>query len=113
MSDNGLFFGGGFILLGLICVVLAIPLILGRVRRNPWYGIRISAAFESDEAWCRINRHGGRSLLYYGIALAAIGLFNSFALPARLHPVAILTIAFLPALLLIPMLIHLYRYPRS
>ena len=37
---------------------------------NRWYGVRIPAAFTSDESWFDINRYGGRLLLYWAVSIA-------------------------------------------
>jgi uncharacterized membrane protein len=52
-------------------VVLAIPLMLGKVPRNHWYGFRIERTMVSDEAWYRANRIGGRYYLFAGLAMLA------------------------------------------
>jgi len=54
-----------------LAIVIAVPLIRGRVGRNHWYGVRIPAAFVSDEAWFELNRYGGRLLLIWGFVIAA------------------------------------------
>ncbi len=41
-------------------ILLSIPLILGRVPRNPWYGVRTQRTMHGSEAeWYAINRKGG------------------------------------------------------
>ncbi len=65
-------------LAALIAGVAAVPLILGKVKRNPWYGVRIPAAFESEERWLEINRHGGKLLLRWAIVIAATALVGAF-----------------------------------
>lgn len=41
---------------------------------NPWYGIRIPAAFESEERWRELNCYGGKLLSAWGIVIGAIAL---------------------------------------
>lgn len=65
---------------GLVSILIALPLIRGRIKRNPWYGIRIPAAFESDERWYAINRYGGRLFLRWGIWVVLVAL-SGFPLP--------------------------------
>jgi hypothetical protein len=113
MSATTIVFGFGYLGMGLLFVALAVPLIRGRVRPNVWYGIRIRAAFASEEAWYRINRHGGKSLLVLGCTIAAIGILNVIFLPPNAGPPLVLGLAVLPGLLLVPFLVHVFRYPRS
>jgi len=65
-----------------LAISLAIPLIRRRVKMNPWYGVRIPAAFASEASWFEINRHGGWLLLAWGAALAATAAVGAF-LPRR------------------------------
>jgi len=59
-------------------ITVALPLIKGKVKMNPWYGVRIPAAFESDERWLEINRYGGRLLFNWGLANAVTALVGAF-----------------------------------
>lgn len=56
----------------------SIPLVAGRVKRNPWYGVRIPEAFESEERWRQINAYGGRLLLAWSMAIASTALIGMF-----------------------------------
>ncbi len=67
-----------YLLAAILVIALSIPLIRGKVKPNPWYGVRIPAAFASEEAWFDINRFGGRLLLRWGIALAITALAGAF-----------------------------------
>lgn len=54
-------------------VLLAIPLVLGWVPRNRFYGIRTRRALADDAAWYRINRGAAWSVIvsaafYLGVA---------------------------------------------
>ena len=44
-------------------------LVIRKVKRNQWYGVRIPEAFKSEKRWLEINQYGGRLLLRYGIAI--------------------------------------------
>ena len=61
------------------CYHVSVPLVLGLVPRNRFYGFRTRAAMESDSAWLRINRVAGVLL-----SLAAV----AYLLVARLAPTA-------------------------
>jgi hypothetical protein len=113
MHESCVVFGLGYVALGALSIGLAVPLIRRRIRPNAWYGIRIPAAFSSEEAWYRINRHGGKSLAYMGLAVAAVGAGNLLFLPEHPSPGVAVVEAFLPGILLVPTLIHVYRYPRA
>lgn len=65
-------------LAGVGAIAVAVPLIKGRVKMNEWYGVRIPAAFASEEAWLDINRFGGRLLLFWGIIVAATATVGAF-----------------------------------
>jgi len=59
--------------LGLLVVLVSLPLYFGRIKRNVIYGFRIAKAFESEENWYRINRHGARGLILWGLLMVAWG----------------------------------------
>ena len=54
----------------LVSIGLSVPLIKRKIKRNPWYGIRIPEAFKSEERWLEINQYGGRLFLAWGIVIA-------------------------------------------
>ena len=54
------------IVASIVLVVLAIPLILGLVPRNWFYGVRTPRTLASDEAWYPANHIGGVVLLALG-----------------------------------------------
>ena len=58
---------------GLITIGICIPLYLGKIKRNYWYGFRIRKAFESDENWYRINRYGAKVLMSWSVVLLVVG----------------------------------------
>lgn len=61
----------------LVTILISVPLIWKKVKMNHWYGVRIPAAFGSQEAWFDINRFGGRLLLFYGFVIAATAMVGS------------------------------------
>jgi uncharacterized membrane protein len=66
--------------LAVLMVGLCIPLILGKVPPNAWYGFRVPKAYASDEHWYRINRYGGKALAGWASLLVLTGLVK-FAMP--------------------------------
>jgi uncharacterized membrane protein len=69
-----------------IAIAAALPLATNRVKMNPWYGVRVPAAFDSDANWTELNRYGGRLLLVWGLTLAATAAVG--ALVRKAHWVA-------------------------
>jgi hypothetical protein len=65
----------------MLFIGLAIPLLIGKVRMNRWYGFRLKEAFRSDEHWRKINRYGARQLLLWAtLPIIAAVLPSLFAL---------------------------------
>lgn len=103
MSNASLLFFG----LGVLLAAVALPLILGKVPMNRWYGVRVPRAFESPEKWYAINRVGGLWLLADAGVLILGGalMFHSRRLdpPMILVPVAVVIAS------LVGMLVHVSR----
>lgn len=57
-----LYFAGGLLL-----VLLAVPLVLEKVKPNAIYGFRIQATLENPAVWYAVNKHFGRRLLLVGV----------------------------------------------
>jgi hypothetical protein len=66
------------LLTGLVTMVLCLPLINRQVPRNDLYGIRIAAAFESDQRWYDINAYGGRLMAKWSSLIVAAGICGFF-----------------------------------
>jgi uncharacterized membrane protein len=56
-----------FFIPSLLISVIAIPLLLGLIPRNRWYGIRTPQALSDENAWYRSNRFGGWTFLFSGM----------------------------------------------
>jgi hypothetical protein len=114
MDPIALTIGISWIVAGLLCVVLSIPLIRGQVGRNRIYGVRFSQSFQSEEAWRAINRFGGKRLAVWAIPLIVVGVVSLF-LPLQGKTGLALVLGFVPIIfLLIPVLeswrfAHKYR----
>lgn len=67
--------------LAVLLVIMAVPLILGRVRRNKWYGFRTEATLSSDEIWYPANKSMGWGLLWNGVILAVLVCAALFHVP--------------------------------
>jgi uncharacterized membrane protein len=53
---------GLFLFLPLLVIAVSVPLILGKVPRNHWYGFRTPKTLSSDSVWYPANRIGGKYL---------------------------------------------------
>ncbi len=63
-----------YCLVSLVIICLSVPLMMRKVKRNTWYGIRDSETFKSEERWLEINQYAGVLLLRWGIGLAIISI---------------------------------------
>src|SRR5262249_36502565 len=52
---------------GLILIGLSIPLILGKIGPNPWYGFRVRRTLSDPVVWYAVNAYSARRLLAVGI----------------------------------------------
>ena len=68
MSDNTIA-ALGFSIVGLLYIGLGIPLLLGRVRPNSFYGCRTRKTLSDETIWYAVNRVGGRDLIIGGFAV--------------------------------------------
>ena len=97
---------------GMLCLGLAIPLILGKVRRNALYGVRFPQSLQSDEAWFAINRFGGKRLALWSLPLIAIGIVSLF-LPLQSHTVLTVSIGFAPLIFILIPAFESWRFARQ
>jgi uncharacterized membrane protein len=63
---------GVWVLLGVFFVLLG--LIMPRIRRNPWIGVRTPWTLVSDENWARTHRFAGYTMIAGGLAAIAAAL---------------------------------------
>jgi uncharacterized membrane protein len=63
-----------FVLGGGLLVVLGVPLLLGKVPPNGFYGVRLRATFEDPRVWYETNRKGGLGFLLVGVGTIALTL---------------------------------------
>ena len=55
--------------IALLIVCLAIPLAMGKIKRNPWYGFRTPRTLSSDEIWYSANRSAAVNMIVAGILI--------------------------------------------
>ena len=74
----------------ILVIAAAIPLALGRVPMNRWYGIRTRNACGSIDEWYRVNRIGGRRFIACATGLGALSIAMLVNQPLNrlLEPVA-------------------------
>lgn len=61
------------LIMGALCIALAIPLIRRRIPPNHWYGLRVPATFAKERIWYEANARAGRELSALGMFIIAIG----------------------------------------
>lgn len=57
-----------FALSGLLVVGLSIPMILGKVKPNWWYGFRTPKTLSDERIWYKANAYAGKLLLVIGLS---------------------------------------------
>ncbi len=104
--------GLGWTIAGVVCIVLAIPLALGRIGRNSFYGARFQRSLESDEAWQLINRFAGKQMIVWSIPLIIVGLV-SFFLPLQSHVMLTIILGFAPLLFVLMPAFNTWRFAQQ
>jgi uncharacterized membrane protein len=56
---------------GLFLIVLGLPMLAGKVKRNRWYGVRTTKTLSSDAIWYPANKAGGWAIAWTGVTVAA------------------------------------------
>ena len=66
-----------------VLILLSIPLILGRIAPNRWYGFRVKRTIENPSVWYPANRFAATQLSVLGVLLliTAISLYFIRSLP--------------------------------
>ncbi len=62
-----------FVGIGLLLVIVAVPLILAKVKPNRWYGYRTATTLSREDVWYPANRRAGWWLLAVGAITAVFG----------------------------------------
>ena len=68
---------------GALLIGVGIPLLLGRVPPNPWYGCRTRKTLSDERVWYAVNRVGGQDLILAGVVIIISSLVV-FAFSSRL-----------------------------
>ncbi len=83
-----------YVFTGLLLVVLAIPLYLGKIGPNGLYGFRVRRTLEHPELWYPVNKYAARWLIASGLALVASAVGFSFVpgMDINVYPLACLVV---------------------
>ena len=111
MDMLNLVIGSCLVLSGLITIAISIPLLLGKVKRNTYYGVRSAAGFESDEVWFRINRYGAKRLIVWSMPVLAVGV-AAFFVSFEGRPWLAVVLGLLPAVFLTAPVFEVQRFMR-
>lgn len=79
---------------------LSLPLILGWVPPNRWYGVRVVASFQSKTLWYRINHRGGAYLFFWSLVVVLVGC-GLLMVPRPLANGVVILAGFSPLVMLI------------
>ena len=55
----------------LLCAV-SVPLIIRRIKPNPWYGFRTPKTMNDEHIWYEANAYSGRLMCFLGVILAIV-----------------------------------------
>lgn len=69
--------------IGLVCIAVAAPMMLGIVGRSRYFGIRTTEALVSDDDWRKINAFGGRRLARCSSPVALLAVLIDWKLTAE------------------------------
>jgi uncharacterized membrane protein AbrB (regulator of aidB expression) len=58
---------------GVLMFLFSVPLALRKVPMNKYYGFRTSVSMKSAENWYAVNARAGRSLMFWSLAIVALG----------------------------------------
>lgn len=87
-----------FFFCGLLFIGTSIPMVLGKIPPNEYYGWRTPKAFRDKETWYAINRYNGRDFIIMGSVQI---VFNAAMLVVRCWNVQITCWMLVPGNLLI------------
>ncbi|HLY27059.1 MAG TPA: SdpI family protein [Aggregatilineales bacterium] len=63
-----------YIVLGLVVAGLGVPLVLRRIKPNPFYGVRLGRTMKDEKMWYAVNAYVGRWLVALGLLTAILAL---------------------------------------
>ena len=116
MNTENIRLGSTLTAVSILFIALSIPLVKRKVKMNPWYGVRIPKAFESEESWYKINAYGGKRLIFWSLLLLLIGI-AAFFIPldesnSASSALSIL-LAFSPLIVVVPAIIEILSFSKK
>jgi hypothetical protein len=79
----------------------------------PSHGVRVAKSFASKDNWYRINRHGARWLIIYGVCLALDSLVALILPPPKTVNFWFWTVSLAPLLLLPIPLVAIFNFAKT
>ena len=70
---------------GILFIALGVPLLMGRVPPNPWYGCRTRKTLSDERIWYEVNRVTGQDMILAGV-VTLISSVVVFAFGSSLSP---------------------------
>ena len=95
--------------IAILIIGFSLPLLLGQVRMNRWYGVRLAKSYKSEAHWYALNRYGAWQLLWYAGALIVVGV-AVMVMPPEVGSIWFFGALAAPGLLAVPVLVVLLRY---
>jgi hypothetical protein len=105
---------------GLLIAVLAIPLILEKIKPNMWYGFKTRKTLSDEKIWYPANKYAGKVMVITGLFIAVVSaviLLLTVIKPDLIswsddvHLIVILIVSMVPILImLVVSLLHLRKY---
>jgi len=66
------------IFFSILYMAIALPLVYRKIKRNNFYGFRITYTMQDDDIWYEVNAMLGRHMVFQGIIFGIIGLAAVF-----------------------------------
>lgn len=74
MNSSNVVIGVSYLSIAILLVILSIPLYLGNVRMNRFYGARFKKSFSSEKNWYKINRYAAKQMIGWSLLLFLTGI---------------------------------------
>jgi uncharacterized membrane protein len=94
---------------GILLILLAIPLYMGKVKPNLWYGFRVRKTLQNPDAWYAVNRVGAGWMMVSGVLTVLITIALAFVPGLSLDAYATLCAVAFAGVLTVGMVIT-FRY---
>ncbi len=74
MNTSSIVVSISLVFIGIVGVAVAIPMLLGKIPRNNFYGFRTKLTLSSDKIWYSTNRFSAIALIYWAVFNLLIGI---------------------------------------